>query len=290
MIFWVLAALMTAAAMVLVVRPLSKTHKAALSAFQKAAVYKDQWAEIARDRAGGALNDTQAEVVRDEVGRRLLTAAYAAEDDVWNTRSSPGIAFGLTCVVPLLALVVYLFLGNPELPDLPFAGRGHAEPPPAVLDALKRLVHRLQAQPNDVQGWALLGETYKALQRYPEAVEAWRHVTARESERSEFQAAFGEALVLANAGVVTEEARQAFTLALQQAPHNPLAQHYLAIAHMQAGDLQGALDRWKAMLQNAPADAPWLPEVYRYIGLVASQVGQDPAFLISTPRTSQPSE
>ena len=73
MTLWFVMALMTAAAMMAVLWPLSR--RGPLASGSDVEVYRDQLDEIDRDRAAGRISEGEAEAARVEVSRRLLAAA-----------------------------------------------------------------------------------------------------------------------------------------------------------------------------------------------------------------------
>src|SRR5438552_197168 len=74
MTLWFAFALMTAAAVFVVLWPLSRSGFARRSG-SEIAVYRDQLEEIARDRAVGLIGAAEAEAAEREVSRRLIAAA-----------------------------------------------------------------------------------------------------------------------------------------------------------------------------------------------------------------------
>ena len=78
MIFWVILALMTGAAIFAVIWPLARSGRAASSG-SEVEVYRDQLDELERDLAAGSIEKTEAEAARIEVSRRLLAAVDAAK-------------------------------------------------------------------------------------------------------------------------------------------------------------------------------------------------------------------
>jgi len=67
----------------------------------------------------------------------------------------------------------------------------------------------------------------------------------------------GQALVLANNGVVSDEARTALerAVALDQSLTEPRI--LIAIAKEQDGQFAAAIEDWRAILTNSQGDAPW---------------------------------
>ena len=117
MTLWFVLALMTAAAVFAVLWPLGRRAPAA--AGSDVDVYRDQLAEIDRDRAGGLIAEAEAEAARVEVSRRLIAAAAAAEavqtdrsssapSPLWRRRAA---ALAGLVLVPIGATVLYMTLG-----------------------------------------------------------------------------------------------------------------------------------------------------------------------------------
>ncbi|HJU27601.1 MAG TPA: hypothetical protein VJ718_00420, partial [Candidatus Binataceae bacterium] len=67
----------------------------------------------------------------------------------------------------------------------------------------------------------------------------------------------GEALVAAADGVVTDEAKRAFQSAVAGDAHNAKARYFIGLADEQDGNRNDAATQWRALLDEAPADAPW---------------------------------
>src|SRR5215510_14688414 len=84
------------------------------------AIYRDQLAEIERDRASGALSETEAAAARLEIERRILAAADIAKPVAEATSALHRLLPpALALAVPLLALGLYLKTGHPGMPAAP---------------------------------------------------------------------------------------------------------------------------------------------------------------------------
>ncbi|MGQ0677852.1 MAG: c-type cytochrome biogenesis protein CcmI, partial [Rhodospirillales bacterium] len=271
-----------------------------------AAIYRDQLAEIERDRARGTLSDEQAAAARLEVERRLLATAgaagRAAEPAQPRPAAAPLLAAAVAVAVPALALALYAWIGAPGLPGQPFAERriamgqtaGQAAGQPAMggdhpggqaesMDVLtERLAKRLAADPGDPEGWSLLARSYQQLERHRDAVAALERAASISGRDPQYVAALGEARIMAANGTVPPQARAEFDEVLKREPKDPRARFYVALAEAQAGNLQGALDRLVAMAKETPQDAPYLAMLRERIGSLASELKQDPAKLLAS--------
>jgi cytochrome c-type biogenesis protein CcmH len=250
------------------------------------AVYRDQLAELERDVERGILSGAEAEAAKSEIGRRILTLAPGAAP-ASPTRLPLAFAGVAIILLPFAAWTLYWQLGSPTLADQPFASRSadsvktadNASPHLDMADAVRQLTARLQAHPDDLQGWLLLARSQLDLNRYQDAADSYRHAAELSGQKPEIVGDWGEAQVLAAGGKVTPQAQQAFQTALADPESAPRSRYYLALAKGQAGDATGALQDWVDLEAESPADADWLPLLRRRIAETAQAAGIDPATL-----------
>lgn len=119
---------------------------------------------------------------------------------------------------------------------------------------VQQLAERLEAFPDDVRGWRLLGNSYMALGQYVQAraayAEAWRRSPERDDE---LKVAYGEAMALTERGALTGEAGRLFEEVLARDPGNPKALWYGGLAAAELGRADVARERWLRMLElNLP--------------------------------------
>src|SRR5208283_4293503 len=102
---------------------------------------------------------------------------------------------------------------------------------------------------------------YMRLERYEDAARAYAEALRLLGEDPARRAAYGEALVAAAGGVVTDKAREAFGKALAVQPGQPQARFYLALAAEQDGRKADAIRAYAALAADAPPGAAWLGAV-----------------------------
>jgi cytochrome c-type biogenesis protein CcmH len=273
---WAVLALMTAAAIAAVLWPLSRTA-AATAAGSDVAVYRDQLAEIERDRAAGRIGEPEAEAARVEVSRRLLAAAEkesgAASPSAatWRRRAA---AVAALVVLPLGTLGLYLALGSPGLPGEPLAARLQSPPEQRSLATLIGQVEaHLARNPEDGRGWEVLAPVYLRLGRFEEAVKARRNVLRLLGATAAREADLAEALVASANGIVTAEAKASFERALVLDAKDMRARFFLGLAAEQDGRPGEAASAWRKIIAEAPAGAPWLEFVKRSLARVEAGAG-----------------
>jgi cytochrome c-type biogenesis protein CcmH len=256
-------------------------------------VYKDQLQEVERDRERGLIGAEEARAAQLEIERRLLKAAEAVASEA--AAGAPGgrkWAVTAALLLPVFALLLYLRLGAPDLSDQPLAARAPAPTEPDVAQMVARLEARLQAVPDDAEGWLMLGRSKGVLGDAPASVTAYRRSLALRPEDPRAMVGLAEALTLAAGGVVTPEAQALFERVASLASGEPRAGYYLGVAASQAGDLHAAIERWRAILAANPTDAPWRPAVEAALRQAARDLGIDPAPILAgvpgTPPAAEP--
>jgi cytochrome c-type biogenesis protein CcmH len=262
MTLWFGLALMTAAAVWAVLWPLARRGNE-LRSGSDVAVYRDQLAEIERDRAAGLIGESEAVGARVEVSRRLIAAADAqtgppssVSSATWRRRA---VALVALVVLPFGAAAFYLALGSPSLPDQPLAPRlAASRSDPSVDTLIAQVEEHLSRRPEDGRGWEVIAPVYLRLGRFDDAVKARRNALRLNGATGEREAALGEALVFAANGVVTAEAKAAFERAIALDANRVEARYFLGLAAEQDGDYSQAAATWRALLEAAPPDAPWI--------------------------------
>ena len=288
-ILWVLLAVLTAAAILWVVRPLIQGRIAGTS--ETAAnieFYKSQLLELDKEVETGAVDPREADDMRREISRRLLAVADRKDAAVqgggrialWSARL-------IILAVPLLALSIYLALGRPGLPDQPLTARLNVPLEQMPVGAMiVKIEEHLRDNPEDAEGWHILAPLYQRLGRFADATDAYRRLLRIEGESAELVSAYGEALVMAAEGDVTPAARQAFDRALELDPTDPRARYYVGLAEIRSGQQDEGLARWRALLAEAPEDADWRQGLAMQIAALEGR-SNDPAAIAALPQGEQ---
>lgn len=183
-------------------------------------------------------------------------------------------------VVAVLLAAVALFLATGEKAPAPVAAlpAGPAAPGSALPDVdtmIERLAKRLEASPNDAEGWRMLGWSYFETRKYPDAVKAYARAVALAPRDAGFQSAYGEAQVKVAGDVVTPAAEKAFRAALAADSQDERARMYLARLRQADGDATGAINDLFAILETAAPDSRVAPAVRKEIRRIASASGVD---------------
>lgn len=269
---WLVFAAMTLATAVLLALPLFYTRKTKNESVFALAVYRDQIQELNRDAEAGLIAPDQAKSAQIEIERRVLALT---ESPQWKPGRAPSHGLLITAAValPLLGFGLYLLLGAPGLPSQPFAAKESA--PVAVSAELAQLEADVAAEPTNAQAWTALAAGYDSAARPQDAATAYGKAVALGAQDATTLAAYGQALLLANQGEMSDAAAAAFRRAIAVDPSNPTARFFLALAKAQGGDVEGALTDWLALEKDTPPEAPWRATLEDHIAKAAQRVGKD---------------
>lgn len=275
---WFILAVMTGGTVLALLWPMSLWSKArradtaapppvgALST--ETAFYEDQLREIERDLTRGLIAPAEAEAARTEAARRLLRASREKPDAVSDGIAEPALrqrraasAFALS-TIPLVALIAYGLYGSPHMPSQTASDRQAVQSGGQdMLKAIGQIEARLASDPTDGRGWSVLAPVYVRLGRFDDAAHAYEAATRVLGESPQRLSDWGEALVAGANGTVTPRAKEIFERAASLDSSAAKPRFYLARAAELEGDIPGAVRQLTALMESAPADAPWLPLV-----------------------------
>jgi cytochrome c-type biogenesis protein CcmH len=118
-----------------------------------------------------------------------------------------------------------------------------------------KLAARMQEHPEDPVGWTMLGRAYKALERFPDAVEALSRAARLRPQDPEILVEYAEALGLAHGGDLTGEPTALLERALKLAPGNEKALTLAGTAAFARNDYKSAIGYWQRLSAKVPADS-----------------------------------
>ncbi len=256
--FAVLGALLIAGALLFVVPPLLRRglRRGATRDAVNVAVYRDQLRELEADLRAGTLAPDQHEKARREIEARLLADVSGGDAPARSPRHARAAALALGLGVPICALAVYVAVGNPRS-LAPHADEGAA---PHGLSAqqfealVSRLAARLKDNPEDAEGWMMLGRSYAILGRFPDAARAYSNAAARKPRDAQLLADYADALAMAQ-GRLQGEPEKIIARALAIDPQNVKALLLAGTAAFNRNDYAGAARHWERVLDAVPGES-----------------------------------
>lgn len=256
LIFWGVATLLVIATLAMLLPPLLKPAREAMvdAQSEKLALYRQQFAELEQDQASGVLAVQQYEIARSELEHRLLDEAGGEVAKAPVFIADKRLAVLLLIVVPLIAILIYHKIGNPLAINQQLAEQAnHADNSAAEIEPiLKSLREKLDKDPSDVAGWALLGRAYGKLHRFDQAIFAFEKAEKLTPDDAQLLTDYAVVLAMANDRKVEGKPEALILRALKIDPHLPTALMLGASAAFGRQDYKTAIMLWERLQPDLP--------------------------------------
>ena len=268
LLFWTAAALLLLIAMAFILPPLLKTPAPENnSEAGREAHYRQRLQEIETELEQGLISPEQAGAIKRQAQHALLDWDKNRQPTAVADKGRAGALIGIAAFIPLFAIGLYHYLGQPEAIARIALISGFQEAATetqrrAALDnMLAQLERRLAEQPGDtaeeMEGWLMLVNSYSALQRYPEAARAAANLYRLKPDDPDILFRYADSLATANEGVFAGRPAELIQQGLASDPENPSGLWLAGLAARQAGDNQSAIRHWERLLpQLEPGSAP----------------------------------
>jgi len=178
-------------------------------------------------------------------GSMLFVAVMIVAVPLYRSQKNLSVTSLLSIVaITAVAAVTYSKFGTPTV---------STTEAPSVAAMVTSLAARLQEDPDDVEGWKMLGRSYLQLKDFPGAVNAYQQAINLESgQNAQTLADLGEVILLSDPRTLHGRAGELFENALVIAPNNPKALFYSGMAAIDRGEPELGADRWEALLATSP--------------------------------------
>lgn len=272
--FWIIVGFLTVGALLFIVPPLlgrGREQVAATRSELNLSIYRDQLHELDADLATGALSEEQYQSARSELEGRVLDDSGAAEA----VTAPPGgrmrhWAIAAMIAVPLLTVTLYLVLGKPQGLDAQHQTE-EAQSQKATQEQINAMVEslaqKLKTNPDDVEGWTMLGRSYVHLRRYTDAGAAYARAAALSPNDAQLLADYADVLAMNSGRNMQGEPEKVIQQALKVDPNNIKALALAGTAAFQRQEYRKAIESWQKLLKLVPEDS----QIAQQIGAGISQ-------------------
>ncbi|HTR58974.1 MAG TPA: c-type cytochrome biogenesis protein CcmI [Casimicrobiaceae bacterium] len=276
-LFWSLALLLLAGTLAFLLPPLLRHRRPAAAPDDEAAaiaVYRDQKRALDAEFADGVISAAERDAAVSELTRRLGEEVGQPKP---TTSSRPSrrawtIALALFVLIPLVALGLYRWLGNPDAMTLATAGNSttsqHSMSDPQLAAMVESLAQKMKSRPDDAEGWTLLGRSYAAMGRYSDSADAYAHAASLVSDDAALLADYADTLAMAQGRSLAGKPSELIQRALAIDPKNPKALALAATAALDARDFDAALGYWRRLQAQFPDNS----DDARQVGSIIAEI------------------
>lgn len=280
-LFWIISAAMIAVALALLAPTLLRKHasRSDVSEQFNIQIAREHLAELVKQKDAGDLSDEEYAQARKDLELALAEDLEGTAQAAPTARSGGSWALiAAALLIPAITIPVYMEIGSPGLitnpPGQPRVAAGHgASGQTQSLDELVvKLRERMEANPENAEGWFLLGRTYMRLQDYPNAVYAFEKVVERLPNETAGLLSLADAMAMRDARQVGPKAIELLKKALSLDPNSVTALWLLGNAAFDKGNTASALEYW----QRAHPLLADEPEMQAELGGMIRQAGGTP--------------
>lgn len=214
---------------------------------------REQFDQLAALKRSGVLADAQYDDARQKLEQQIAEAGATTA-----APSSKPLLFGVMSFVCAIAVAGYAWLGTPralnsELVAAAPAGNNSGPVTPEQIEAMvEGLNARLKDNPNDADGWAMLGRSHMVLGRHALAVPALQKAVALRGDDAALLTEYADALAVVNGRNLDGEPSRLLAQALAIEPNNHKALLLSGMHAFQQKDYAKALLQWEKVVQLAP--------------------------------------
>ena len=266
-IFWIIAAALAFIGPLFVAVPLLQSRPSpvpdAPDNAVKLSVYRDHLAELDDDRRAGRLSGDQYEQARGDLENRLIDEApdAGAQFAAAPQRRHRAAAAVVSIAMPLLALGLYLALGTPGALRPQPVDAAHGLGQEQMDSLISRLAARLERNPQDANGWAMLGRAQTVLGRFSAASAAYAKAVALHPDDAQLLSDYADALAMAQGGNLSGEPDRLVERALRADPDNAKALALAGTAAFDKKDFALALTHWNHLRSLIPPDSEFAKSI-----------------------------
>jgi len=289
-VFWILAAGLIGLALLFVLPPFFFRHEPRAEPDQddlNLDLFRRQLKELDADLASGKLDRRQYDDARLDLERELLydldgapgtpapsgRAATDSTDAGGSTSEGRWVAALLAVALPSAVVALYLHLGNGAV--IQEIAEGPAELPPLEV-MVERLEQRLAQDPNNPQGWVMLGRTYFAIAEPAKALDALARAYRVAPGDPDVLVTYAEALAANNDSDLTGRPAELIRAALAIDPRHTSARWLQGLASFQTGHYLEAVEQWEKLAATFDRQSEEADELGRYITEARRRAGQTP--------------
>lgn len=272
LVFWLMAVALVLVVLALVLPTIVRTNRFENKdvGAEKKEIFRQQFDELEQDRLNGILDNTQYESAKNELERRVIDEVGTTQVVVNQSVPDKRLALILLVTIPLLAILIYLKIGSPASVLIPAASPLETDSQPtaqhsAMMSDLEPLLgsleKKLESNPDNGDGWALLARSYVELRQHAKAIAPYEKAAKIIPNDPQLLADYADALAVVNGHKVTGKPEELVLQALKLDPHHVKALMLAATAAFDRKDYKKAMAYWQTLKQDLPADSELLPEI-----------------------------
>ena len=268
-VFWIVAVVIMATGLLMLAPPMLRPREGVeedLNA-RNVSIAKERLAELEAEKAAGTLNEEEFEQAKAELEGNLIDDLRDGDSAVFDHAPSKWTLAAVLVVVPLAAGVLYYNLGTPGMAGLSLAesnrqpqaddphGSGSGQAAKLTMaEMLVKLEQKLEQNPDNAEGWFVLGRSHMSEKNYAKAAWALEKAHKLLGDHPTVLVGLADALAMKAGGKVTGRSQELLKKALQINPKDTTALWLMGIAMEDQAKYKEAIGYWQRILDEKSED------------------------------------
>ena len=270
-LFWVLAGIFIVASLLFILPTLLRNKDRVTGIARNStnvSIYQDQISELDNDLNNDILNKEQYNQSKHELQQRMMLDMpdkNQASRKIINTKQGIAAPIVIAMILPVSAVFLYLLLGNtkalllkPPVKQMEIIGNnsapegeGHQE----IASMVDNLIKRLENEPDNLEGWRMLGRTYAIMGRFSEAREIYEKLLLKSPDSPDALVNLADVFAMTQDGSLMGKPVELINKALSIDPENPKALALAGTAKFEQGEFIKAAGYWEELLSVIPEES-----------------------------------
>jgi len=280
--FWIITVTMIAVAIAFVAPALLRKQQPNDSKEyrdgQNVTIAREHLADLDVELANGTLTQELYDQSKLEIEQTLL---FDLEEQgviaQQATSTTPGKVALIVSVIaiPLITVLLYFQLGTPELIVPKPTAQALPEGMPSIEKMVGDLQKRLEKDPNDADGWYLMGRTMMMMKQYAAAAESYENTYKLVGDEPMVMLALADATAMAQGGNMVGRPEKLVFDAIAIDPNNTTGLWMAGMIAEEQGKDEEALNLWlrlRPLIGEMPSEVAQLDN---FINRVANRLGKD---------------
>lgn len=259
-----------------------------------------QLQQLQAQHASGTLDAAAYAAAKAPLERQLLDSVLAnPAAGTPAAASRPGFKLVAALVAGVIGLAAagYSYTGAPGATVLAGSGTGAGSAPGVDANAseeeqfaaaVEQLAQRLQTDPDNAEGHAMLARSYARLGQHEKALPAFKKTGTLLQTDARLIADYADTLAVLNNRSLKGEPAQWIERALKLEPDNPKALALAGSAAFEVQDFKGAVRHWERLVAITPPGSEFLPQLQASIAEARQSGGMPPAAVSASASASVP--
>ncbi len=255
-LFLILAALMVLAAIVLLYFGTAPVNAGETDQNRSnLQIFRQRLTELETEKSQGMIDQKTVDALKVESAKTLFSDWSEKQSAVVAKASKTPFISVLALLIPLVAVLLYNQLGRYELVDYV-----ESKPQPVVssgddMALIAKLAERLENDPNRLEGWLLLGQSYRSVGRYDEALAAYQKGRAHFPESLPLLVSEVEIRLYVSNGRTDDSLSLLIEKGLLAEPKNARLLLYQGLVLFQQGEGERAVAQWQALIDGVDPES-----------------------------------